>query len=376
MSALVIGGGLAGLSTADHLARDGAKDVIVIEREKRFGAHASGNNAGMIRQTVSDPVLAGLAAKGQKALSRLRGTPWKNLEFKTNGSLLLTSSNLNQLNPILKASKKNRIACRLIEKKTASKKVSALKEANFDRALFCPTDALVDVGGLLEGLQKELRALGVRVFLNHPLRSIRKTRAGFKVRAGRGREFTAEKVINAAAAWAGEVAKAAGASELPLKPYLRHLYETKALGSRSTRWPFVWDLDRGLYFRPLLKGILASPCDKRFVRLEKPLKVSSIRLIDFKARQSLLRKLKSFNPSFKLGELENQKAGLRTMASDGRFVIGEDPNLKNFYWVAGLGGHGVTTSFSVGDLAARLVLGKKADPRAVRWASVKRFLKK
>jgi len=64
------------------------------------------------------------------------------------------------------------------------------------------------------------------------------------------------------------------------------------------------------------------------------------------------------------------------MASDGRFVIGEDPNLKNFYWVAGLGGHGVTTSFSVGDLAARLVLGKKADPRAVRWASVKRFLKK
>jgi glycine/D-amino acid oxidase-like deaminating enzyme len=138
----------------------------------------------------------------------------------------------------------------------------------------------------------------------------------------------------------------------------------------------VWDLDRGLYFRPTPKGILASPCDKRFVRLGKPLKGSSAGLVNLKARQSLLRKLKSFNPFFKLGKLGSQKAGLRTMAPDGRFIIGEDPKLKNFYWVAGLGGHGVTTSFSVGDLAARLVLGKRTDPGTVRWASAKRFAKK
>ena len=371
---VVIGGGLAGLSTAYHLAKEGAKDVVVIEREKRLGAHASGNNAGMIRQTVGDPVLAGLAAQGRKKLSDLKHPRWKKLKFESNGSLLLSDDSEGELDRILKAADRNRVACQSVKKETVSRKVPALQNAGYRRAVFCPTDALVDVGGLLEGLQKELRRLGVRVYLGHPLHSIRRSGTGFALSAGR-RKFSAAKVINAAGAWAREVAKIAGASELPLRPYLRHLYESRQFTSESRRWPFVWHLDRGIYFRPIPKGILASPCDKRFVRLEKPLKAAAARLADRKTKESLRVKLEKFGPSFKSVKLTAQKAGLRTMAPDGRFVIGEDPGLKNFYWVAGLGGHGVTTSFAIGDLAARLVLGKKADPRAVRWASVKRFFK-
>ena len=49
-------------------------------------------------------------------------------------------------------------------------------------------------------------------------------------------------------------------------------------------------------------------------------------------------------------------AGLRTLTPDGRFVIGWDPKVDGFFWVAGLGGHGVTTSSAVGALAAKLIL--------------------
>jgi D-arginine dehydrogenase len=48
-------------------------------------------------------------------------------------------------------------------------------------------------------------------------------------------------------------------------------------------------------------------------------------------------------------------AGFRTIANDGRFVIGWDPQAEGFFWVAGLGGHGVTTSSAVGALAADLL---------------------
>ena len=61
------------------------------------------------------------------------------------------------------------------------------------------------------------------------------------------------------------------------------------------------------------------------------------------------------------------------MTPDGRFVIGEDTKLKNFYWVAGLGGHGVTTCFSVGELAAGLLLGHAADPALEKALSPGRF---
>ena len=55
--------------------------------------------------------------------------------------------------------------------------------------------------------------------------------------------------------------------------------------------------------------------------------------------------------------LTKARSGLRTMTPDGRFVVGSDPKVPDFFWVAGLGGHGVTTCFSVGRLAADLISG-------------------
>ena len=61
------------------------------------------------------------------------------------------------------------------------------------------------------------------------------------------------------------------------------------------------------------------------------------------------------------------------MTPDGRFVIGEDVKLKNFFWVAGLGGHGVTTCFSVGRLASDIIMGNTFDYELEKSLSPKRF---
>ena len=95
--------------------------------------------------------------------------------------------------------------------------------------------------------------------------------------------------------------------------------------------------------------------------------------IDSKMKGVLLKKLRSFSKNFSKIKLRRGKAGLRTMAPDGRFVIGEDPKLKGFFWVAGLGGHGVTTSFSVGNLVAGLVSGKRKKDNFSKALSPARF---
>jgi len=61
-------------------------------------------------------------------------------------------------------------------------------------------------------------------------------------------------------------------------------------------------------------------------------------------------------------------AGLRTLAPDGRFVVGWDSSVEGFFWLAGLAGHGVAASYSVGLLAASLVLQESpsAGPAAFR----------
>src|SRR5919109_814319 len=58
-------------------------------------------------------------------------------------------------------------------------------------------------------------------------------------------------------------------------------------------------------------------------------------------------------------------------ANDGRVVIGWDPVIEGLFWVAGLGGHGVTTSSAVGALAADVLLGGQGQESAA--FSPKRF---
>ena len=56
--------------------------------------------------------------------------------------------------------------------------------------------------------------------------------------------------------------------------------------------------------------------------------------------------------------------GLRTFAPDRRFIIGWDPVNADLFWVAGLGGHGMTTGLAVGELAAELLLKRSSHALA------------
>jgi glycine/D-amino acid oxidase-like deaminating enzyme len=92
-------------------------------------------------------------------------------------------------------------------------------------------------------------------------------------------------------------------------------------------------------------------------------------------KRKLLKKMSNFSSDFTGSSLRSGVAGLRTMTDDGRFVIGEDPHVKGFFWVAGLGGHGMTACLSVGRLASDLILGKNRGTKLAKAFSPKRFLK-
>jgi glycine/D-amino acid oxidase-like deaminating enzyme len=116
--------------------------------------------------------------------------------------------------------------------------------------------------------------------------------------------------------------------------------------------------------------LLLSPCDKR------PEKSADRReKVDPRMRGILRQKLRRFSAGLGRLPLGRARSGLRTLTPDGRFVVGRDGRQKGFFWVAGLGGHGVTTCFSVGRLAADLILGKRTDAKMTRSLSPSRFLK-
>ncbi len=377
---LIVGAGVAGLSTAYFLGAAGGCSVMVIEQEKKLGGHASGRNAGMLRQALSDPVLVTLAKRSRKYFDSLEKKGWENTRLVQNGSLLLSNAaDKGKLKEIAEALKKNKIKSIIMTKEEAEKKVPLLKDGHFSEALFCSSDAMLDLEPFLKGFLKNLKKMNIPVYRGMVLKRIKTEKDGFRVEAGNKIFFT-QRIVNAAGAWAPWVAEKAGALPIPLKSYRRHLflsrppslvYRPSSIVPRpsSANWPFVWDISHNFYFRPVNKDLLLSPCDKTFEkngnRLEK---------VNPAMKKILSQKLAGFSTPAGKVRFGKAKSGLRSMVPDGRFVIGEDPKREGFFWVTGLGGHGVTTCFAVGELAANLILKREVDSQLAKALSPRRFL--
>jgi len=370
----VVGGGFAGLASALYLSEQGVS-VAVFERDETLGSHSSGRNAGMIRQAIADPSTAVLAHEGRQALAGLEKKGWRDIGFRAIGSLLLANEKNGQteLRNISSSLRRAGVGSTWFSRGQATKKVSVLDGGDFEKALFCPTDAVVDIERIRDGFARALRARRVRLFCRFEVRKIHRESGRFLLSDGR-KSIKTFCVVNAAGAWASRVGALAGATNIPLVPYRRHLYGGVPGWGGYRNWPFVWDLSHNFYFRPDGSSLLLSPCDeKAFKRLGE--NSGKAEAADPAVEKVLFMKLNSFCKAFRDLRIENRKAGLRTMSKDHRFVIGEDAKLKGFYWIAGLGGHGVTTCFAVGRLAGSMILGRRVDQRLSSAFSPARYQK-
>ena len=346
---LIIGTGFAGAATAYHLSCRGVADILLLEQEAIPGFHSSGRNAAMIRQCVPDPNLLALTRDGSRFLRNLPHDWPEPVQFKQNGSLLLGSGEgWAKLQRDAALGRNLGVDMELWTPEQAKRHVPVLKEAEFDGAAWCGTDGVLDIHALLSGYLKATAAKGARIRYGSKVQSINAAEDALTVVVN-GEPISAKVVVNASGAWANEVAKMAGAAALPLRPCRRHLFVTPPLDWVDRSWPFVWDVTHDIYFRPEGEGLLLCACDQTELPPGDP-------PVDEAIKELLAEKIERHMPALSRVSISRGWAGLRTLSSDGRFVIGWDAKVKGFFWVAGLGGHGVTTSSAVGALAADLLL--------------------
>jgi glycine/D-amino acid oxidase-like deaminating enzyme len=352
---VIVGAGFAGAATAYHLARRGITDVVLLEREAIPGFHSSGRNAAMVRQCVPEPALFSLTRDGAAFLRDLPADWPLPVEFKQNGSLLLGSGEgWSKLQHDAEIGRRLGVNVELWTPLQARRHVAALKNAEFDGAVWCATDGVIDIHGLLCGYLRYAAERGVGIHYGTDVSSIRRTaEEGFEIRTNR-ENIATRTVINAGGAWAKPLAQMAGAIDLPLRPYRRHLFTSPPLDWVSSQWPFVWDVSHDIYFRPEGEGLLLCACDQEELPPGDP-------PVDPGVRELLAEKIDRYMPGLAGVSIHKYWAGFRTITADGRFVIGWDPRAPGFFWVAGLGGHGVTTSWAVGNLAAELLIAGQAQ---------------
>jgi len=339
---VIVGGGFAGAATAFHLAQAGVRDVIILEREATCGYHASGRNAGLCRQMCNDDLVTGLAIAGAEFLRRPPGG-FRPLLDQT-GSLLLSANPAVLDDMAVRAARRDLPHERLGLDRVLGRwpRLTGVPAVG---AVFFPTDGVIDIHALLTGFLNTARAGGARVFQSAEVRRFRPGRGSVLLETARG-NVTAEVVVNAAGAWAGEIGRRAGAEPLELTCLHRHLFLTERVPGVDRRAPFAWFVDRDeMYVRPEEEGYLISACDA------VPIEPCDAR-VSPDAAAVLGERLRRVAPWLADLSVARAWACLRTFAADQRPVVGWDPAAPWLFWVAGLGGHGATTCAAVGRLAA------------------------
>ncbi|MEZ6196221.1 MAG: FAD-dependent oxidoreductase [Planctomycetota bacterium] len=356
---LIVGAGLAGAAAAAALGRRGFRRVRLLEREARDGSHASGRNAGMVRQMVSSSALTRLSIETAREFAR-RAREAPAFPFRAGGSWLIGDparlAALEAVTPGLG---------RLVDASDVARACPSWRGAPAEGVLHTPDDGLVDPLPLLAHFLGEAERLGVERRRSEVRALVRAGDAIRGVETDHGR-LGADLVILAAGAWSDGLAREAGARPLGLRRTRRHLARCRAEAPLLAPGAFVWDLERDLYLRPWgddPRDFLATPGDDEPVPGEDA-------LADFDSRrEDLLDRLAG-----RLGRrprIEEVWAGVRTFTPDGDFAIGFDPGLAGLFWATGLGGHGVSSSWAVGRLVADLIGG--ADHPLARALSPARF---
>ena len=352
---VIAGAGFAGASTAYHLTRRGVRNVVVLEREAVAGVHASGRNAALAFQVLSDAAEARLAVEGARFIADPPAGFCNVPLLRRTGSLLVAGAHgTPELRQAQDDAKALGLECVLISADEAVRRVPALTGAPFAGAFWNPHDGVVDIHELLQSYLTGARKAGARIEYRRSITAVRATHGRIEAVETEGGAIATRCLVNAAGAWAGEIGALAGAGTRTLAPRRRHLFQTVADCPIARDWPFVWHNDLDVYFRPEGDGLLMSPCDATPHPPREP-------VVDSAAEQLLARKVAQAFPALASVRIASSWACLRTFARDERFMIGRDPDIEGLVWVAALGGHGMTTSPAVGRLGAAAVLGENSE---------------
>ena len=367
---VIIGSGIVGSSVAYHLAQQGCTNVLVLEREAHQGKGSTGKSMGGVRAQFSTPVNIQMSKYSIDFFSKFDEVVGHPADYRAHGYLFCATNESHLVYLRANKERQNALGVTNVEWVTPEDIVKMVPQLRVDDILggtFCPTDGFVDPHSVMMGFMLNAREKGVRLWLDTMVTGIEVEKNQIKtVNTSRG-PISTNAVVNAAGAWAAQIAAMAGA-ELPVEPLRRQLVPTEPFDQLPQRFPMVIDMSTGFHFRREGKGILLAWNDPK----ETPGFKTDF---DETFVEKILTHAASRVPVLAEAGVNPRRAwaGLYEMTPDHHAIIGPAPNVRGLYFVNGFSGHGVMHSPASGRIAADLVLHGRSDLIDAKQLGVQRF---
>ena len=337
----IVGAGIAGASLAAMIG--GRARVLLIEAESQPGYHSTGRSAAFWSESYGGPFV--------QPLTTASG-PW----LESHGFLhprgcihIAGAEGRAALEDLAAEMAGCGVAHEWLDRAALEAAIPGLRP-RFTIGLTEPTCQDIDVGGLHGDFLGRARRDGVTLRTRAAVTAIARDGDGWRISTRDG-EIRAGILVNAAGAWANQIAAMADAAPINIQPYRRTIAQLTTDPPMTRDMPLIMDALGRFYFRPETGGRLwLSPHDETAVEAHDvaPEEIDVAIAID-QFEQAV---------DWRVMRRERAWAGLRSFAPDRLPVYGFDARAPGFFWYAGQGGFGIQTAPAAAMLGAALLLGE------------------
>jgi D-arginine dehydrogenase len=356
---LIVGGGIAGASLGAALAMRGSTRVAIIEAEDHCARHSTGRSAAFWLASYGGPLITPLTLASLPLLRA--GWPGAEVPLLRHRGAIFIAQTGADLERVIAGDPTGALEREPLDRAALEDRVPGLREG-WDAGLYEDCED-IDVAALHQACLACFRKAGGIVMLSSGLHRARRTPDGWEVDVGGGK-LIAGTIVNAAGAWADDVAERCGVPPIGVQPKRRTMVQLRVGRNGIRSLPQVLDALGRFYFKGEGDNIVwlsphdeidTDPCDAAPEEMDVAVAIDRF--------QSAV--------DWPVEAVERKWAGLRSFAPDRLPVYGFDPAAERFFWCAGQGGFGIQTAPAAAQMAAALLLEEpltalfsRVDPEA------------
>ena len=373
---VIVGGGIAGCSTAYHLSKLGISDVLLLEQGK-LTCGTTWHAAGLVGQMRPNRNMTAMSKYGIELYSRLETETGLATGWKQCGSVNVarTPERWQVFKKQAALARSFGVDMQLITPREALDLYPLLRIEDLSGAIWIPGDGKANPADLCMSLAKGARNRGVKMIEDIEVTGvvIEKGRvAGVRTAAG---DVRCEILVNCAGQWSRQFGALAGVN-VPLYSAEHFYIVTGQIDGVHPMLPVMRDPDGFIYYKEEVGGLVMGG----FEPVAKPWKVDPIpatfqfQLLDedWDQFEPLMNNAIHRTPCLESAQIKMLLNGPESFTPDGNFIVGEAPELRNYFVCAGFNSAGIANSGGAGRLIAEWIVGGEA-PSDLWDVDVRRF---
>ncbi|UWR59461.1 GcvT family protein [Phaeobacter inhibens] len=374
--AVIIGGGIIGCSTAYHLAKLGWTDTVLLER-KKLTSGTTFHAAGLVGQLRSNANITQLLGYSVDLYNKIEAETGLGTGWKMNGGLRLACNEERWTEVKRQATTAHSfgLEMELLTPKEAQDLWPLMDISDVIGAAFMPTDGQANPSDITQALAKGARMAGAKIFEDTKVIDIEIEDGRIRAVITEHGRIECEKVICCAGQWTRTFAKRFDVN-VPLVPMEHQYMVTEPFEGVPSNLPTLRDPDRLTYYKEEVGGLVMGGYEPNPI----PWATDGIpngfhySLLDsnFDHFEQLMEQALGRVPALEHAGIKTLTNGPESFTPDGNFIIGEAPELSNFYVGAGFNAFGIAAGGGAGMALAEWV--KNGEPPFDLWsADIRRF---